>query len=147
MSADEPQAFVDTNVLVYALAGDDLDRSPIARELVRHLMATGLLRTSTQVFQELYVTLTRKGKSLLSADQALRYLDYLAAWPIFTVDFTAIRDAAELSHTARIAFWDALIVVAAARLGAKRLYTEDLHNGQIILGVEVVNPFRPQPVV
>ena len=33
---------------------------------------------------------------------------------------------------------------AAARSGAKRIYTEDLQDGQIILGVEVVNPFRRQ---
>jgi predicted nucleic acid-binding protein len=32
-------------------------------------------------------------------------------------------------------------VVAAARSGAHRLYTEDLNHGQRILGVEVVNPF------
>jgi predicted nucleic acid-binding protein len=41
-----------------------------------------------------------------------------------------------------LSFWDALVVVAAARSGAKRLYTEDLQNGQMLLGVEVVNPFR-----
>jgi predicted nucleic acid-binding protein len=142
MSGDESPVFVDTNVLVYALAADDLNRSRVAQELVGHLLSAGLLRISTQVIQELYVTLTRKGKSLLSADQALRYLDHLAAWPILTVDFTAIRTAVELSQTARISFWDSLIVVAAVRSGAKRLYTEDLNDGQVILGVEVTNPFR-----
>ncbi len=35
-------------------------------------------------------------------------------------------------------------MVAASRSGAKRIYTEDLQHGQIILGVEIVNPFRPQ---
>jgi predicted nucleic acid-binding protein len=53
----------------------------------------------------------------------------------------AIRDAVELSVSARLSFWDALVVVAAARLGAKRLYSEDLQDGQTILGLEVVNPF------
>ncbi len=37
---------------------------------------------------------------------------------------------------------DALIVVAAARLGPTRIYTEDLNDGQVIAAVEVVNPFR-----
>jgi predicted nucleic acid-binding protein len=41
-----------------------------------------------------------------------------------------------------LSFWDALVVVAAAKSEAKYLYTEDLPDGQIILGVEVVNPFR-----
>ena len=35
-----------------------------------------------------------------------------------------------------------LKIVAAARSGAKRLHTEDLQDGQMILGVEIVNSFR-----
>jgi predicted nucleic acid-binding protein len=42
----------------------------------------------------------------------------------------------------RASFWDALVAVAAAKSGAKRRYTEGLQDGQVILGVEVVNPFR-----
>jgi predicted nucleic acid-binding protein len=34
------------------------------------------------------------------------------------------------------------VVVAAARAGTGVLYTEDLNDGQEILGVRVVNPFR-----
>ena len=53
-----------------------------------------------------------------------------------------VRDAIELSGSAKLSFWDALVIVAAARSGAKRIYTEDLQHGQTILGVEIVNPFR-----
>lgn len=42
----------------------------------------------------------------------------------------------------KIFIWDSLVVVAAARSGAARLFTEDLNDGQIILGVEILNPFR-----
>ena len=58
-------------------------------------------------------------------------------------DFDAIRRAAVLTGEASISFWDALIVVAASRSGAREtLYTEDLSHGQEILGVRVVNPFH-----
>jgi predicted nucleic acid-binding protein len=40
-----------------------------------------------------------------------------------------------------LSFWDALIVVAAEGSGAKTLYSEDLHAGQELLGVRIVNPF------
>jgi predicted nucleic acid-binding protein len=40
-----------------------------------------------------------------------------------------------------LSFWDALIVVTAAKCGATVLYTEDLNHGQEILGVRIVNPF------
>ncbi len=142
MNADPAAAsFVDTNVLVYALSADDKRRSPIAQRLVRELMAAQAFHTSTQVLQELYVTLTRKVRTPLRPEQALRYLDQLAVWPVVVPDYSAVRDAVELSASATLSFWDALVVVAAARSGAKRVYTEDLQDGQTILGVEVVNPF------
>ena len=142
MSADPlPVSFVDTNVLVYALAADDAKRSPVAQKLVRELMAAQVFQTSTQVLQELYVTLTRKVRTPMTPQQALRYLDQIAVWPVAVLDYGAVRDAVELSASARLSFWDALVLVAAARSGAKRVYTEDLQDGQTILGVEVVNPF------
>ena len=142
MSADPmPACFVDTNVLVYAVAGDDAKRSPVAQKLVRELMTMQVFRTSIQVLQELFVTLTRKVRTPLTTEQAARYLDQIAAWPVIVLDYRAMRDAIELSASAKLSFWDALIIVAAARSGARRLYTEDLRDGQTVLGVEIVNPF------
>ena len=142
MSADRfPISFVDTNVLVYALAADDTKRSPVAQKLVRELMAAQVFQTSTQVLQELYVTLTRKVRTPMTPEQALRYLDQIAVWPVAVVDYGALRDAVELSKNAMVSFWDALVLVAAARSGAKRLYTEVLQDGQTMLGIEIVNPF------
>jgi predicted nucleic acid-binding protein len=145
MSADEGPAFVDTNVLVYALETGQSLRKTAAQALVEELVDEDRLRLSTQVLQELFVTLTRKGRRSCSAGEALAHLDSLAAWPVFVVDYPAIREAGRLSQQASLSFWDALIVVSAVRSGAHRLYTEDLNHGQRILGVEVVNPFLPAP--
>jgi len=60
---------------------------------------------------------------------------------LMVVDYAAIRAAAGLAGQAGISFWDGLVVVAAARLGATVLYTEDLNDGQEILGVRIRNPF------
>jgi predicted nucleic acid-binding protein len=139
---DPPVSFVDTNILVYALAADDAKRSPVAQALVRELMAAETFRTSTQVLSELFVTLTRKVRTPLTPEQALRYLDQIAAWPVVAPDYGAVRRAIELSARDKLSFWDALVIVAAARGGATRLYTEDLQHGRAILGVEIVNPFR-----
>src|SRR5258708_29409 len=99
MNAEDPRgsSFLDSNILVYAIAGDDRKRSPVAQDLLRQLMARRLLRTSTQVLQELYVTLTRKGKTPLAPDAALRYIDQIAAWPVTIMDYGAVRRAIELS--------------------------------------------------
>jgi len=60
------------------------------------------------------------------------------------VDYAAIRAAAGLAGQAQLSFWDALVVVAAARAGAAVLYTEDLNHGQEILGVRISNPFAAE---
>ena|SRR5579863_9742638 len=100
------------------------------------------LRTGTQVLQELYVTLTRKGKSPMRPDAALRYIDQVEAWPVTVTDFKSVRRAIELSIGSMLSFWDALIVVSAECSGAKTLYSEDLQAGQELLGVRIVNPFQ-----
>jgi predicted nucleic acid-binding protein len=145
MSAEDsganPPAFVDTNILAYALAADDDARAAVAQDLLRRLMAARTLRLSTQILQELFVTLTRKVQKPLASGQAIRYMDQLAVFPVFSPDYPAVRDAAELSASARLSFWDSLVVVSAARVGATRLYSEDFNQGQTIVGVEVVNPF------
>ena len=142
MNGAEGPAFVDTNVLVYALESGHSARKATAQRLVEKLIYQDRLRLSTQVLQELFVTLTRQGGlPRCSADEALAQLESLTAWPVFVVDYPAIQEAGRLARDAVLSFWDALIVVAAARSGAQRLYTEDLNHGQRILGVEVVNPF------
>jgi len=70
--------------------------------------------------------------------------DDLAAWPLTVLDYAAIRAAIRLADQAQLSFWDALIVAAAARAGATVLYTEDLNDGQEILGVRIRNPFTPE---
>jgi len=134
-------AFVDTNVLVYAAAPNDV-RSTAAQLLVRELMVREALRTSTQVLQEFFVVVTRKIKVRLTNEQALEFLDTWSECPVALLDYPAIREAAKLTAARQLSFWDSLILVAARRSGAKRIYTEDLQDGQIILGVQVINPFR-----
>jgi predicted nucleic acid-binding protein len=142
MSDEKPLSFVDTNVLVYAFDKSGSPKKQIAQRLIDGLMNEDRLRLSTQVLQELFVTLTRKVSRRCSSEEALVVLEDLSAWPLMVVDFAAIRAAVKLADQATLSFWDALVVVAAARAGAEVLYTEDLNDGQEILGVRVTNPFQ-----
>jgi predicted nucleic acid-binding protein len=141
MTAERDLAFVDTNVLVHAF---DKSRSPkkrVAQRLISELLEEDRLRVSTQVLQELFVTLTRKVSQPCSSAEALAVLEDLTAWPLMAVDYAAIRAAVGLASQAKLSFCNALVVVAAARTGAAVLYTEDMNDGQEILGVRVSNPF------
>jgi predicted nucleic acid-binding protein len=141
MNDEREPGFVDTNVLVYAFDKSTSPKKHVARRLLTELMDQDRLRVSTQVLQELFVTLTRKVARPCTSDEALAVLEDLAAWPLMAVDYAAIRAAVGLADQAKVSFWDALVVVAAARTGAAVLYTEDLNHGQEILGVRVSNPF------
>ena len=141
MSAERALSFVDTNVLVYAFDKSSSPKKRAAQRLLNELMEEDRLRVSTQVLQELFVTLTRKVGQRCSSEEALAVLEDLAAWPVMAIDYAAIRAAAGLADQAKLSFWDALIVVAAARIGAAVLYSEDLNDGQEILGVRISNPF------
>ena len=48
--------------------------------------------------------------------------------------------AIDTSILNKISIWDALIVEAAVEAGCARLLTEDLNPGQVLRGVEIVNP-------
>lgn len=139
MSA-EPLVFTDTNFLVYALTDglNDL-RHTKARVRFKELLEQNRLCLSTQVLQELFVTLTRKHGQ--SVRRALSVIEDLAEYPLFLVDRSAICVAARLCGDSKISFWDALIVVSASRMGAEVLLTEDLNHGQRIGSVRVDNPF------
>lgn len=141
MTAEGQLGFIDTNVLVYAFDKRTSPKKRVAQRLMNELMDENRLRVSTQVLQELFVTLTRKVSRCCSIEEALSILEDLTAWPLMVVDYAAIRAAGGLAAQAKLSFWDALVVVAAARTGAAVLYTEDLNDGQEILGVRISNPF------
>jgi len=141
MTGERALSFVDTNVLVYAFDKGSSPKKLVAQRLMNELMEEDRLCVSTQVLQELFVTLTRKVTQHCSSEEALAVLNDLTAWPLMVIDYSAIRAAVRLADKAKLSFWDALIVVAAAHAGAAVLYTEDLNDGQEILGVRISNPF------
>ena len=54
---------------------------------------------------------------------------------------TVLDAALALSSAHRLRIFDAVILAAAAEAGCHQLLTEDMHNGFVWRGVEVVNPF------
>lgn len=132
------RSFVDTNVLVYALDGNEPDKRRAASRL---LAADEAFALSTQVLGEFYVTVTRKMRPPLSAADAQSAVSELARLPVVATDLTLVQAAMATAQNAQISYWDALIIEAAVVAGCERVLTEDLATGSVIRGVEVVNPF------
>lgn len=139
---DKGLVFVDTNVLVYAFSDGQDPKAARARQCVDDLVMSDRLATSTQVMQELLVTLVKKKG--VAMEGALGLIRRLAILPCFRVDVEAIEEAGMLSLGAKISFWDALILTSARRLGAELVCSEDLNQGQRFGALTVWNPFVVQ---
>lgn len=139
-----PLVFVDTNVFVYSVDDRDEIKQHRARAWLGELWERRVGRTSAQVLNELYVTLTRKLDGV-SVTDARRLVDSLAAWqPVpLTASITHLAWAVEDLHG--FSWWDSLVVAAAQRAGCGALLTEDLQHGQQLEEVQVVNPFEFSP--
>ena len=136
------KTFVDTNVLVYAHDLDAGDKHEIAIGVVSDLWESGNGVISTQVLQELYVTLTQKVPSHPKKSQVRRILNNYLAWDLAVNNGQTILQASEIEENYNISFWDAMIVSAAYSKNAAILLTEDLNEGQLIEGIKIVNPFN-----
>ena len=135
------RTFVDTNIIVYAHDLDAGSKHDVAKAHVTALWESKTGVISTQVLQELYVTLTRKIRSPLPKAQVRRILNNYLAWDVAVNDGSIILQASEIEETHNISFWDAMIVSAAYMKNATILLTEDLNVGQQVEGMTIVNPF------
>ena len=138
------RTFVDANILIYAYDVDAKRKHPVAKNALRELWRDRNGVLSMQVLQEFYVNVTRKIATPLSKDMARLAVNSYTPWCMETTP-AEISAAFHIEDAARIGFWDALILAAAAKSGARRILSEDLNAGQTIAGVRIENPFVGLP--
>lgn len=136
--------FLDTNILVYAagLHGAADPRTAKAREIMD---AGERYAVSLQVIQEFFHATTRsRGESArLTAEEALKFIEHWRFSAIIPVTLELFRSAAALHARYRFSYWDCAIIAAARSAESDILFTEDMQHGQIVDGVQIIDPFRP----
>jgi len=135
-------AFLDTNVLLYAISTAPEESAKRAR--ARELVARDDYALSVQVLQEFYVNATRPPRPALTHQAATEAVRELASAQVVAMDLSVMTDALELKARYRLSYWDAAVIAAAKASGATVLYSEDLSYGQVYDGVRVENPFLTQ---
>jgi predicted nucleic acid-binding protein len=137
--------FVDTNVLLYTFD----DRDPVKKVQAQAWMAwcwhQRKGRISTQVLNEFYANALRKFSRTLPIPLARAEVQRLRAWQPWQIDDDTIDGAWALQDVASLSYWDALMVSAAQRIGCTHLLSEDMPHGQVIGGVQLINPFAGSP--
>jgi predicted nucleic acid-binding protein len=136
------KCFVDTNILVYAHDFTTGAKHERAQALIESLWSSEAGVLSTQVLQELCVSLRRKAARPLSIEETRRLIEDYSRWEVVINTAESVLQALTIESRYKISFWDALILQAAGSSGATVLYSEDLAEGQSYGAVRVVNPLR-----
>lgn len=128
-------AFLDSNILLYAL-GDEEPKRTRAQQL---LAATPTI--STQVVNECSHVLRRKAR--WSPAQVAEELTLLIGITrMVDVRLEHIQTAWTLAERYGFSHFDSLIIASALDAGCTVLYTEDMQHGQVIEGrLNLRNPF------
>jgi predicted nucleic acid-binding protein len=136
------KCFLDTNILVYAFDVSAGRKHEVAKKIVIDLWDTkdGIL--STQVLQELFVSVTRKITKTIDAGLAREIVSDLFKWDIVINDKNSLLEAIDIHIRYGHSFWDSLQIQAAIRSGAALLLTENLTDSQEIKSISIKNPFK-----
>jgi predicted nucleic acid-binding protein len=135
-----PKAFFDTNILLYQMDKKNPVKREKCRSLVRRTGDSGEAVISTQVLQEFYVVATNKLHIAPVASKSIMHT--FENMEIVTIGKELINEAIDASIQYKLAFWDALILVAAESAKCEILYSEDFNDSQIMRNVKVQNPLR-----
>lgn len=135
----EPEVFLDTNVLLYAVSS--APEEAMEYDVAWRVIEENNWGISVQVLQEFYVNVTGKLRERVHPQVAAPFMDVLLTRPIATTTPDLFTRAVAVSRRYQISYWDAAIVAAAAQLGCATLYTQDLNSGQTYDGVTARDPF------
>ena len=130
-------AFLDTNILIYAVAQNDR-RTPVAEALLEKGGVIG-----TQALNEFASVARRKIRmSWQEFREALAAILTLCPDPV-PVALATHKSAVDIAERYGYDIYDALVLAAALESKCRILYSEDLQDGQVINGrLTIQNPFR-----
>jgi predicted nucleic acid-binding protein len=132
----------DTNILVYAVDTQLAGNRALALQML--LAATRAhVCIPMQVLSEFLNVNRRKGNlsHAAAADQVMRW------HRVFETPATQIAHlmaASALAQRYQLSFFDALICAVSMAFGAELLLTEDMHDGLVLDGLTLLNPFKPE---
>jgi predicted nucleic acid-binding protein len=131
------RAFLDTNILIYAAAQQDL-RTPAARDLLRQRCTI-----SVQVLNEFTAVAHRKlGRGWREIGIALNAIRALCQPPV-PITLDTHQHALLIAERTGYRFYDSLILASALRARCDTVFSEDMADGQRIENaLTIVNPFR-----
>lgn len=140
----DAEVFVDTNVLLYMHDVRNPEKREIAVKWLSGLAGDERVRINLQILNELASVLERK-RWFDSYDEVIGIVDQFAALGSSPVTLDTVEIARAIKRVNGFSWWDCLLLGSAIELGCSHFLSEDLHDGQQIGGLTVVNPFLHDP--
>jgi predicted nucleic acid-binding protein len=135
--------FIDSNVLLYSVDPVESGKRARATEWLEALWMAGTGRLSWQVLHEFYWNAVRKMR--LEPARAREIVEDISHWRPVDTSLGLVQQAWQWTDLAQFSYWDALILAAAERSGARYLLSEDFQDTRRYEGIQVLNPFEHSP--
>ena len=135
------KCFVDTNVFVYTQDSSEPVKQSQAQKWLNYLWHHETGRTSVQVLNEYYVTVSQKLNPGLSKAQARISVRALSVWQPLEISVALVEAAWDLQDQYSYSWWDSLVITSALFLDCAWLLSEDMQHKQEIGRLTIINPF------
>jgi predicted nucleic acid-binding protein len=135
-----PPILLDTNILVYVVDAHDPNRQEKAIALLIALAKKLLGRLSTQSLSE-FMSVTINKLSLSPAEMIEQIGNWLCIFPVIDLTPQIVLEAARGVHDHCLSYYDAQIWAAARLHQIPIIFSEDFQDGEVLEGVQIVNPF------
>ncbi len=133
------KTLLDSNIWVYALTEDDLQKRSIALALISNKFDE--IGLTPQILSETYHVLCRK-KSTASPESFDTIESMPSTFPVQSISVSTFTLAVEIKKSTGYTIWDSLVLAAALEANCDTVQSEDMQHGRIINGsLKIVNPF------
>jgi predicted nucleic acid-binding protein len=135
---------IDTNVLIYSLDRNNLEKRAKARALLRRLRSE---RNEVIIPRQVIGEFLRYLRTLQDEDRLSRvHLErvvrgYRSLFPVALPTVRVVDHALSLTSRYSLSHWDSMLLGACLDAGVAALYTEDMGAPVVIDRITLINPF------
>lgn len=140
MAGDAPRVAFDANIFFYAVDHKDAEKHRRCAGLLNAAMDAGVGCAPLQALGEFCYASVRK-KVLTRRQAAAAAKDWACVFETLAASGRAFELALDWWGDERLSWWDALLVSTAAQSGMTAIVSEDMSDGMVLGGVEIINPF------
>ena len=133
-------AFIDTNILIYAHVSSDINKHEATLILMQNLLVDSVIFVSTQVLGEFYTAMVKYKRSHIEISHFIS--EIVRESNVTDITLNIVESALHIKDKYRYSYWDTLIIAAALASNCTALYSEDMQHNQLIENqLTIINPY------